>query len=165
MNPQGIRKPAWFAYKYLHQLGDLQIRTADAQSWVTRGSAKGRDEVQVLAWDYQAPDQGQKSNRPFYTAVQPTRDGTPLTLALKGFKPGSYTMQVYRTGFKANDAHTAYLEMGKPKSLSAEQVAQLQALTTDTPVTRRITVGKDGRAHVQVPMRVNDVVLVKIAQP
>lgn len=158
MNPQGIRKPAWFAYKYLHQLGDLQIRTADAQSWVTRSGGG----VQVLAWDYQAPDQGQKSNRPFYTTVQPTREGRPLTLALKGFKPGSYTMQVYRTGFKANDAHTAYLEMGKPKSLSAEQVAQLQGLTTDTPVTRRIMVGKDGRASLQVPMRVNDVVLVKI---
>jgi xylan 1,4-beta-xylosidase len=162
MNPQGIRKPAWFAYKYLHQLGDKQIKTGDAQSWVTRDGAKGRDEVQVLAWDYQAPDQGQKSNRPFYTTVQPTRDGRPLTLALTGFKPGAYTMQVYRTGFKANDAHTAYLEMGKPKSLSAEQVAQLQALTKDAPVTRRITVGKDGRANVQVPMRVNDVVLVKI---
>jgi xylan 1,4-beta-xylosidase len=158
MNPQGIRKPAWFAYKYLHQLGDLQIKTADAQSWVTRG-ANG---VQVLAWDYQAPDQGQKSNRPFYTTVQPTREGTPLTLALASFKPGSYTMQVYRTGFKANDAHTAYLEMGKPRSLSAEQVAQLQALTTDRPETRRITVGKDGRANLQVRMRVNDVVLVKI---
>jgi xylan 1,4-beta-xylosidase len=159
MNPQGIRKPAWFAYKYLHQLGEQEVKTPDAQSWVARDAKGG---VQVLAWDFQKPDQGDKSNRPYYTAVRPTRDGTPLALELKGMKPGSYTMQVYRTGFKANDAHTAWLEMGKPKSLTAPQVAQLQALTVDKPETRRVTVAANGTASVQVPMRVNDVVLVKI---
>ncbi len=159
MNPQGIRKPAWFAYKYLHQLGEQEVKTPDAQSWVARDAKGG---VQVLAWDFQKPDQGNKSNRPYYTTVQPTRAGTPLALELKGMKPGSYTMQVYRTGFKANDAHTAYLEMGKPKSLTQSQVAQLQALTVDKPETRQVKVGANGTASVQVPMRVNDVVLVKI---
>jgi xylan 1,4-beta-xylosidase len=159
MNPQGIRKPAWFAYKYLHELGDQQVSTSDAQSWVTR-DAKG---VQVLAWDFQTPDQGNKSNRPFYGVVQPTRDGIPLTLELKGMKPGTYAVQIHRTGFKANDAHTAYIEMGKPKSLSAEQLARLQAQTTDKPETRAVKVAGNGTASVQVPMRANDVVLVKIA--
>jgi xylan 1,4-beta-xylosidase len=160
MNPQGIRKPAWFAYKYLHQLGDQQVGTTDAQSWVTRDD-KG---VQVLAWDFQTPDQGSKSNRPYYTAVQPARTGTPLTLALKGMKPGTYTMTINRTGFKANDPNTAYIEMGKPKSLTASQVAQLQALTVDKAETRQVKVTANGTVNVQVPMRVNDVVLVKIAQ-
>jgi xylan 1,4-beta-xylosidase len=159
MNPQGIRKPSWFAYKYLNQLTAQEIKTADAQSWVTRDAGG----VQVLAWDFQQPDQGSKSNRPFYTTVQPTREGTPLTLALTGMKPGNYTMRVYRTGFKANDAHTAYLEMGKPKSLDAAQVARLQGLTEDRPVVQTVKVGAGGMANVQVPMRVNDVVLVKIA--
>jgi len=72
-------------------------------------------------------------------------------------------MQVYRTGFKANDAHTAYLEMGKPKTLTPAQVTQLQALTVDKPETRQVKVAANGTASVQVPMRVNDVVLVKIA--
>lgn len=161
MNPQGIRKPAWFAYKYLHQLGEQEVKTPDAQSWVARDAKGG---VQVLAWDFQKPDQGNKSNRPYYTTVQPTRDGTPLALELKGMKPGSYTMQVYRTGFKANDAHTAYLEMGKPNSLTQSQVAQLQALTVDKPETRQVKVAANGTASVQVPMRVNDVVLVKIGR-
>jgi xylan 1,4-beta-xylosidase len=159
MNPQGIRKPAWFAYKYLHQLGERQLPTPDKQSWVTRDAKGG---VQVLAWDFRTPEQGKRSNRPFYTTVQPTRDGTPLTLELKGLKAGTYAMQVYRTGFQANDAHTAYLEMGKPKTLTAAQVAQLQGLTVDRPETRQVRVGRDGSAKVTVPMRVNDVVLVKI---
>lgn len=160
MTPQGVRKAAWFAYKYMHELGDAQIKTADAQSWVTVDNGG----VQVLAWDFKTPDQSKASNRTFYNLVQPTHAGTPLKLALKGMKPGTYTMQIYRTGFKANDAHTAYLEMGKPKTLSAAQLAQLQAQTQDKPETRQVKVAANGTASVQVPMRVNDVVLVKIAQ-
>ncbi|WP_371763218.1 beta-xylosidase [Massilia sp.] len=160
MNPQGIRKAAWFAYKYMNELGDQQVQTADKQSWVTK-DANG---VQVLAWDFQTPDMGKKTNRPFFGAVQPTKNATPLTLSLKGMKPGTYNVQVYRTGFKANDAYTAYIEMGKPKTLAADQLAKLQALTVDKPETRTVKVAANGTANVQVPMRANDVVLVKIAK-
>jgi xylan 1,4-beta-xylosidase len=158
MNPQGIRKPAWFAYKYMKELGDQQVQTTDKQSWVTK-DANG---VQVLAWDFQTPDMGKKTNRPFFGAVQPTKNATPLKLTLKGMKPGTYDVQVYRTGFKANDAYTAYIEMGKPKTLAADQLAKLQALTEDKPVTRTVKVAANGTANVQVPMRANDIVLVKI---
>lgn len=159
MNPQGIRKPAWFAYKYLNQLGDQEIRTADRQAWAARDKDGN---VQLLAWDFQTPDQSKTTNRNFYTVVQPTRAAAPLKIDLKGLKPGSYTMQVYRTGFKANDAPTAYIEMGRPKALDAPQLAKLQELTQDKPETRQVKVGKDGTASVDVKMRVNDAVLVKI---
>ena len=121
--------------------------------------------LQVLAWDWQQPDQGNRSNRPYYTTVQPTRDAFALTLDLKGLKPGSYAVQIYRTGFRANDAQTAWLEMGKPKTLTPEQVARLQAQTLDKPEVKSVKVGAKGTASVQVPMRANDVVLVKIGAP
>jgi xylan 1,4-beta-xylosidase len=160
MNPQGVRKPAWFAYKYLHELGEQQVPTADTQSWVTRDAGG----VQVLAWDFQTPDMGDKSDRPFFGRVQPTTSSAPLTLSLKGMAPGTYKVRIYRTGFKANDAHTAYIEMGKPKTLTNEQLAQLQAQTLDKPETRTVKVAANGAANLQVPMRANDVVLVKIAK-
>ncbi|MYM65600.1 beta-xylosidase [Pseudoduganella sp. FT55W] len=157
MNPQGIRKPSWFAYKYLNQLGDAAIKTADAQSY----AAKDGSGVQVLAWDFQTPKQG-RSNRGFYTTVQPTRDGAPISVDLKGFKPGAYTVNVYRTGFEANDAHTAYLKLGSPKTLTPRVVERLQALTMDRPQTSTVRVPASGAASVKVKMRVNDVVLIKI---
>ncbi|MES2164152.1 MAG: beta-xylosidase [Pseudomonadota bacterium] len=157
MNPQGVRKPAWFAYKYLNRLGATELKTADTQSYVAR-DGQG---AQVLAWDFQTPKQ-EKSNRPFYTAVQPTRASTPLKLDLKGFKPGVYQLSIYRTGFKANDAHTAYLEMGAPKTLTASQLEQLQARTLDRPEVRSIRIAKSGVGRAQIPMRVNDVVLINI---
>jgi xylan 1,4-beta-xylosidase len=158
MNPQGIRKPSWFTYKYLNQLGDTELKTADTQSYVARD---GRG-VQVLAWDFQTPKQD-KSNRGYYTTVQPTRAAKPVSLDLKGFKPGAYAVSIQRTGFKANDAHTAYLEMGSPKTLTTRQVAALNAQTVDRAQASVVRVGKNGVASVKVTMRVNDVVLIKIA--
>jgi xylan 1,4-beta-xylosidase len=157
MNPQGVRKPAWFAYKYLNQLGDTAIKTADAQSY----AAKDGRGVQVLAWDFQTPKQG-RSNRGFYTTVQPTRDGAPLSIDLKGLKPGAYSVSVYRTGFEANDAQTAYLKMKSPKTLTSKEIERLQALTMDRPQASTVRVPASGAATVKVKMRVNDVVLVKI---
>ncbi|SDH07884.1 MULTISPECIES: beta-xylosidase [unclassified Duganella] len=157
MNPQGVRKPAWFAYKYLNQLGDTALKNADAQSY----AAKDGRGVQVLAWDFQTPKQG-RSNRGFFTTVQPTRDSAPISIDLKGLKPGAYSVKVYRTGFEANDAHTAYLKLGSPKTLSPRQLERLQALTTDLPQTSTVKVPASGVASVKVKMRVNDVVLIKI---
>jgi xylan 1,4-beta-xylosidase len=158
MNPQGIRKPSWFAYKYLNQLGDAEVKTADTQSYVARD---GRG-VQVLAWDFQKPEQA-TSNRTFYTKVLPTRASAPLAVDLKGLKPGSYSVSIHRTGFKANDAHTAYLEMGSPKTLTAAQVSSLQGRTLDKPERRVVKVAASGAFSLKVPMRVNDVVLIKIS--
>jgi len=157
LNPQGIRKPAFFAYKYLHQLGDALVVTSDAQSYVTR---QGKS-VQVLAWDYRAPTQD-KTNRTFFTTVLPTRDTSALALDFAGLAPGRYTATIYRTGFRANDAQTAYLEMGAPKTLTEGQLQTLQALTQDLPERRSMRISRSGRATLSVPMRENDVVFVKL---
>jgi xylan 1,4-beta-xylosidase len=72
-------------------------------------------------------------------------------------------VQVRRTGHKTNDAYTAYLEMGAPKDLSAEQLAKLQSLTQDRPETEELVkVGKDGKLKWTLPMRSNDIVLVTL---
>jgi xylan 1,4-beta-xylosidase len=40
---------------------------------------------------------------------------------------------VHRAGFHANDAYSAYMEMGSPKELTAAQIARLNELTRDLP--------------------------------
>ena len=157
MNPQGIRKPAWFAYKYLNQLGASQLKTADAQSYVTWDDGV----LKALVWDFVQPTQD-KSNRPFYTKVFPSRRDGSVTLDLAHLPPGTYQAAIYRTGYDANDAYTAYLRMGSPKSLTSEQRRQLQAATMDMPEIRPVAVDGNGCATVAFPMRTNDVVLVEI---
>lgn len=158
MNREGIRKPAWFAYKYLHALQGGEIATGDASAIATTD----RDATNVLLWNWQQPVQG-TSNRPFFTKILPATSGPATTLRFAGLKPGSYRVTLRRTGYRANDAHTRYLEMGSPATIDARQVAELQALTRDLPETSRIVrIGRNGHYALTVSMRSNDVVLATI---
>lgn len=158
INREGIRKPAFFAYKYLNLLRGREVPSADAQSQIA--TDKGR--TAVLLWDWQQPKQ-ELSNRPFFTRLLPASDSGPAELRFSGLAPGSYRVTVRRTGFKANDAHSRYLEMGSPATLSPAQLTELQTLTRDLPETRAtVRVGKAGSYKLRVPMRTNDVVLALI---
>jgi len=157
LNPQGIRKPAYFAYKYLHQLGERVIDTHDAQS-IAAAEGEG---VQVLAWHYAPPDQP-VSNRSYFTKVQPVRDLAPLAISLAHMKPGSYEARIHRTGFERNDAYTAYLELGRPAQLTPAQVDELRALTRDEPELQTLHIDASGRAQLTVPLREYDILLVDL---
>jgi xylan 1,4-beta-xylosidase len=155
---EGIRKPAFFAYKYLHALSGKEVPTVDPQSFISTDPSQ----TTALVWDYEYPQQT-VSNRSFYTKVQPTADAPTIDLHFKALTPSRYRLQIKRTGFRHNDAYTTYLEMGSPQNLSAKEVAQLHALTVDEPeVDREVIVGRDGRLTASVPMRKNDVVLVTL---
>ena len=157
MTPQGVRKATWFAYKYLADLGNRELPTGDAQSIA---AIKGRT-IQLLAWRDVLPDQP-VSNRPFFTKVRVPAPAAPLDIKLGGLKPGAYRVSVRRTGFRQNDAYTAYLDMGRPATLTVDQRAQLQALTQDRPTISTLRVRGDGKAALDVPMRDHDVVMVEL---
>lgn len=157
MTPQGVRKPTWFAYKYLNSLGDREMPTGDDQSIA---ALKG-DTVQVLAWRYELPDQS-ISNRPFFRQVREPAAAAPLQIEMRGLRPGVHAASIRRVGFKANDAYTAYLEMGAPAALSEEQLKTLQTLTLDQAETLMVTARADGTAQMEIPMRVHDVVMVEM---
>jgi len=158
MTREGIRKPAWFAYKYLHALRGLEIPSADTAVLAAADGAR----TAVLLWDWQHPEQP-TSNSVFFGKPVPSSAAAGVNLTLRGVPAGSYRLQVRRTGYQTNDAHTAYLEMGSPKQLSSEQLARLQALTADRPeVSRVVEVGASGTLGLQVTMRSNDIALVTL---
>ena len=116
----------------------------------------------VLAWDWEQREQP-TSNGVYFGKPVPATAARTVQLDLRHLAPGNYRLQVRRTGYKANDAHTAYLEMGSPKDLAPAQLQALQQLTTDKPeLDRTLRVRADGRARWTLPMRSNDVVLVTI---
>ena len=159
MTPQGIRKASWFAFKYLNALGDRELPTGDGQSVV---ALDGRT-LQILAWRDVLPDQP-VSNRPFFTRIRPPAKAPSLDLRIDRLEPGTYQARIRRTGFRENDAYTAYLEMGRPTRLTEAQLRHLEALTADRAVVRTIRVGRDGKAQLALPMRDHDVVMVEIAR-
>jgi xylan 1,4-beta-xylosidase len=156
LTPEGVRKPAFFAYKYLNALKGQEIPSRDAATLAAADGAK----TSVLVWDWQQPEQKQ-TNRNFFGKPVPATEAREVQLRLGHLTPGTYRLQVRRTGFRANDAQTAWLEMGSPKSLDASQLKRLQDLTTDKPeLERTVAVKADGRLSWKLPMRSNDIVLV-----
>jgi xylan 1,4-beta-xylosidase len=158
INREGIRKPAFFAYKYLHALRGNEVPSSDAESLLASDGAN----TWALIWDWEQPAQN-VSNRPFYTRLVPAVPAPPARLAFRHLAAAAYRLRITRTGFRANDAYSAYLDMGAPKSLSDAQLSKLRELTRDVPETdRKITVGSSGEYRFQIPMHSNDIVLVAL---
>jgi xylan 1,4-beta-xylosidase len=159
MNREGIRKPAWFAYKYLHALKGNGIPVEDGQAM----AAYDGKTATALMWTFEQPEQ-KVSNRPFYSRIVPNKPAEAATVTFNGLKPGAYQLTVQRTGFRKNDAYSAYIDMGAPKSLTPANLKRLQDLTQDkAELQRKISVGEDGKASVKLPMKTNDIVLVRLA--
>jgi xylan 1,4-beta-xylosidase len=154
----GIRKAAFFAYRYLHALQGDSIPSSDPQSLL---AADGPNVTAVL-WDFEQPEQ-KLSDRPFYKKVIPADPAAPVELKVTHLLPGIYRLELYRTGYQANDAYSAYLEMGAPKTLTPPQIAHLNYLTRDASERdQNLRVGPDGTLPIHVPMRSNDIVLVTL---
>jgi xylan 1,4-beta-xylosidase len=158
LTPEGIRKPAFFAYKYLNALKGQEIPSADTAALASANGGK----TSVLVWDWQQPEQKQ-TNRNFFGKPVPATEARPVQLRLAHVPPGSYRLQLRRTGYRANDAQTAYLEMGSPKALDAAQLRKLQELTVDKAEVDQVVQVKAGaRLDWKLNMRSNDIVLVTL---
>jgi xylan 1,4-beta-xylosidase len=160
MNFEGIRKPSYFAYKFLAALGPDDVAVDDPHSWATR---KADGSVQVLFWNYTAitPPNGE-SDEVFYKLEQPSVRLLPTDIEIRGLYDGQYRMAVYRTGYEENDAYTAYLRMGAPSQLTRKQVAQLQHASSGASVRERTVRISGGRFAGNLPMEENDTVLVTL---
>jgi xylan 1,4-beta-xylosidase len=157
---EGVRKPAWFAYKYLHALSGRELPCDDPHVFA---AADEGGAVAALVFDWTQPDQ-KVSNRPFFTKLHPAAPAAPARLRLKGLKPGAYSLIVHRTGYRSNDAYSAFLDMGSPQALAADQLQRLQGLTLDRPeIERAVRVGRDGGVSLDLSMRTNDLVLVRLS--
>jgi xylan 1,4-beta-xylosidase len=159
LNPQGIRKPAYFAYKYLHALQGESLKTSAPQAML----ATQNGNVAAVIWNFEQPDQ-KVSNRSFYTKLTPNHAVAPVDLQVKHLVANAaYRVEVHRTGYHANDAYSAYIEIGSPKELSTAQIAQLNELTRDLPETSKaVRSGSDGTVKLSIPMNSNDIVLVEL---
>jgi xylan 1,4-beta-xylosidase len=161
LNREGIRKPAYFAYKYLHALQGESVATSDSQAML----AVKDGNVSAVIWDFEQPEQ-KVSNRPFYTKLVPAHPAAPVRLVVKHLMPGAeYRVEMRRTGYRKNDPLSEYIDMGRPKDLTPEQLARMKELTQDLPETDKVVRGgTDGSVECTVSMNSNDVLLVTLTK-
>jgi xylan 1,4-beta-xylosidase len=162
---QGLPKPAFFAYRFLNELGDTELACEDANVWACRNE---RGEVQVLLWDYTHPKQD-TPNAQFFARDWPAKPAAPVRLNLQSLAPGEYRVNVTRVGYRHNDVYTAYLDLGSPGGLperpyflSDDVLAKLRASCAAAPEVRRLATDQNGTLILDLPLNENDVYMITV---
>jgi xylan 1,4-beta-xylosidase len=162
INYQGIEKPAFWAYKFLAQLGGTELKNSDGSSYAC---TDGNGGVQVLLWDLTHPTGDKTSDQDFFFKPHPSPEKGNVTVRLKNLAPGSYRLKVYQIGYQQNDPYSRYLEMGSPVDLNRETVSDLKKLSSGKPVSEKtVTVNPDGNFETIMPLSENEVCFLSLNQ-
>jgi len=120
----GIPKPAFHAFRVLHQLGDERLALDSNSALLTR---KKDGSLAVAVWNYAPPDK----EGPAKT----------VTLKFKGTSPSHATISVVDP--QHGDVHAAYESMGSPRYPTSAQQSQLRkAAELAAPETRQLSNGE-----------------------
>ena len=160
LNYQSIRKPAYFAYQFLNRLGKTEVANSDDSSWVTKNNDGA---IQALFWDFTPvrPPNG-VNDQTYYKGDLPPKEKGTVRLDLSGVAAGTYRLEIYRTGYRVNDAYTAYLGLGAPSQLTRRQVETIQTAANGAPAVTEAVRVSDSRFTRTFPIRENDVYLVML---
>lgn len=160
---QGLPKPAYFAYRFLNELGDTELECDDANVWACRNDSGA---VQVLLCDYTHPQQD-SPNAEFFARDWPSKEIAPVKLTVAGLAPREYRASITRVGYRHNDVYTAYLQLGAPSgpaetpwALSQADLGKLRESCAGNPETRMLTVNDSSELEIELPLNENDVYLV-----
>lgn len=161
INYEDLKKPAFYAFKFLNELGPSELVNADPGSWVCKTPDNS---VQALFWDYTpiVPPAGMNDQQ-FYQHEIPTKPIGRVVLSIANLPAGSYTLEIYQTGYRVNDVFTRYLDMGSPSQLTPGQVGILRKQSDGDPESVETIQIETGKPFVRTfSMRQNDVYFVKV---
>lgn len=163
INYQDIKKPAYYAYKFLAEMGETEINSNDKASIVTKDK-KGN--LQVLFWDFTIDHPGDSTNNQvFYKRDLPSKNVQPVEIALNNLPEGTYLLSEYATGYLKNDAYTQYVHMGSPSQLNLDQEEVLKQLSDGKPESQQIITISKGKPYLlDYPMRTNDVRFITLTK-
>lgn len=159
---QGINKPVFYAYQFLNRLGNIELSNKDADSWVCKDSSGN---IQALVWDYTYTLPDSVNNQQYYIRDLPAKSKGKLKINITNVPNGKYALEVYKVGYRSNDAYSTYLSMGKPSQLNREQVDQIKKQNNGSPVSREIITVKEGVPFAkELDMRENDVFFLNLVK-
>ena len=161
LNTQGINKPAFYSYKFMNQLGKTELQNADSCSWVCK-DAKGN--VQVLLWDFtNTSPKDSINNQAYYIKDLPAKPKGNIRINLSDLPKGKYQLEIYKVGYKSNDAYATYLAMGRPNQLTKQQVEQIKKQNDGSPFSvEKIQVNGNKVFEKELEIRENDVYFLNI---
>jgi len=160
MNTQGIKKSAYYAYSFMDKLGETELLNKDSSSY---GCKNSKGDIQVLFWDftYTLPDS--TNNQVYYIRDLPSKSKGQVSIELSGIPKGKYKLELYKVGYKVNDAYTTYHLMGRPNQLTKQQVETIKKQNDGSPILKEtIDIDTSGKFNRKIDLRENDVYLVNL---
>ncbi len=158
MTLQHIKKPSYYAYQFLNQLGPKELKNDDENSYV----CKSDEGVQLLIWDYTHPYENYSYNQDYFNVEQSAKIKNELTVILNHLVNGEYTVETYKVGYQNNDPYTRYLKMGKPSHLTQAQEGELMKLSSGNPVDKTTIHVTDGSFDQKFELGENEIVFLKL---
>jgi xylan 1,4-beta-xylosidase len=158
---QGINKPVFYSYQFLNRLGNIELENNDSNSWASKDS-KGN--IQVLAWDFTNTHPGDSvNNQVYYIRDLPSKSIGKLNINITNIPEGTYSLEVYKIGYRCNDAYSTYLSLGKPAQLTKLQVEQIKKQNDGSPISNEIITVKTGTPFSkELEIRENDVFFLNL---
>lgn len=106
INEQSLKKPTYYSYKFLNELGDTELKCEDNATY----ACKKDDEIEILTWNYVKQDQHKVSNRTFYKNILPAEKLDDVEINVSDLENGKYEVTIQTIGFKKGDVYTEYAE-------------------------------------------------------
>jgi len=158
---QGIPKPAFYAYQFMNKLGKTELSNTDTRSWASKTD---NGSVQLLCWDFTNTHPGDSiHNQKYYIQDLPSKSKGKVKVTISNVPAGKYTLEVYKVGYRVNDAYTEYLDMGKPKQLNRQQVDDLKKHNDGSLISSETTEIKVNEPFSkELDIRENDVYLLNL---
>ncbi len=100
-------------------------------------------------------------NQVYYKRDFPSAAKARVKLNLTGVPKGKHSLELYKVGYRVNDAYATNLDLGSPSQLTKAQVAQIKTANSGAPLSHvSVKVGKDGVLNQEFNLRENDVGLL-----
>lgn len=160
---QGINKPVFYAYQFLNRLGATELVNPDSASWLCKDAAGN---IQALVWDFTNTHPGDSvHNQKYYIQDLPSKSKGKLEINMANLPEGNYTVEIYKVGYRSNDAYSTYLSMDKPARLNKFQVEQIKKQNDGSPFFKEIISIKNGASfHQELDLRENDVFFLQLTK-
>lgn len=160
LNYQSIQKPAFYAYQFLHKLGETELINNDSASFICK-DATGN--MQLLLWDFSLPKMPDSMNDQIYFKKDlPSTLKSTVSFYLKNLPKGNYKVEIYKTGYRTNDAFSTYLDMASPNQLTKIQVKTIKEKNNGQPIITYLVNANQTNIIKQISLNQNDVLFINI---
>jgi len=158
---QGIPKSAFYAYQFMNKLGKTELSNTDTRSWVSKTEDGS---VKLLCWDFTNTLPGDSvNNQKYYIQDLPSKPKGKVKINFTQVPAGKYTMEIFKVGYRVNDAYTDYVDMGKPGQLNRQQVDALKKHNDGSSIsTETIEIKANEPYSKELEIRENDVYLLSL---